>query len=128
MPQFDTFTFTSQLFWVFLSFSFLYLTFSFYLLPALAVTLKVRSRKRKNSFLSDDVNYLILKEGKLPPFSFEFAFNSFSLNSSHENNVLLFEKAILEDFKNKKISKLSDLLYLKVILSILKMSMSRTNY
>lgn len=111
MPQFDTFTFLSQLFWVFLSFSFLYLTFSFYLLPVLAVTLKVRSRKHKNSFLSDDVNSLILKEGKLSikPFFFDFAFNCFSLNSSHENNILLFEKTILKDFNNKKISKLIDL-------------------
>jgi len=45
MPQFDTFSFFSQLFWVFLGFLFLYLLICFYLLPALAVTLKVRKYK-----------------------------------------------------------------------------------
>lgn len=42
MPQFDIFSFFSQLFWVFFGFAFLYFTFSFVLLPALASTLKVR--------------------------------------------------------------------------------------
>ena len=45
MPQFDIFSFFSQLFWVFLGISFLYLLFCFYLLPALAITLKIRKRK-----------------------------------------------------------------------------------
>ena len=45
MPQFDTFSFFSQLFWVFLGFTFLYLILSFYLLPAISSTLKVRKRK-----------------------------------------------------------------------------------
>jgi len=45
MPQFDTFSFFSQLFWVFLAFTTLYLLFSFYLLPALAAILKTRKRK-----------------------------------------------------------------------------------
>ena len=45
MPQFDTFSFFSQLFWVFVGFSYLYLLLSFYLLPAFAVVLKVRARK-----------------------------------------------------------------------------------
>ena len=45
MPQFDTFSFFSQLFWVFFGFITLYLLFCFYLLPALATVLKVRKRK-----------------------------------------------------------------------------------
>ncbi len=45
MPQFDTFSFFSQLFWVFLAFSYLYLVLSFYLLPAFAAVLKIRSKK-----------------------------------------------------------------------------------
>jgi len=45
MPQFDTFSFFSQLFWVFLAFTTLYLLLSFYLLPALAAILKIRKRK-----------------------------------------------------------------------------------
>jgi hypothetical protein len=45
MPQFDIFSFFSQLFWVFLGFTLLYLLFSFYLLPSLAAILKIRKRK-----------------------------------------------------------------------------------
>ena len=45
MPQFDTFSFFSQLFWVFLGFLFLYLVICFYLLPSLAAILKIRKRK-----------------------------------------------------------------------------------
>ena len=45
MPQFDIFSFFSQLFWVFVGFVLLYLTLTFYLLPALATTLKIRKRK-----------------------------------------------------------------------------------
>jgi|MDTD01.1.fsa_nt_gb hypothetical protein len=45
MPQFDTFSFFSQLFWVFLGFITLYLMFTFSLLPALAAILKIRKRK-----------------------------------------------------------------------------------
>lgn len=45
MPQFDTFSFLSQLFWVFLFFLFFYLLICFYLLPAIAAILKTRKRK-----------------------------------------------------------------------------------
>ena len=45
MPQFDTFSFFSQLFWVFAGFLFFYLAICFYLLPALSSILKVRKRK-----------------------------------------------------------------------------------
>ena len=45
MPQFDVFTFLSQLFWLFLFFSIFFVNFIYYLLPSLAVTLKVRRRK-----------------------------------------------------------------------------------
>lgn len=45
MPQFDIFSFFSQLFWVFFGFITLYLLFSFYLLPSLSAILKVRKRK-----------------------------------------------------------------------------------
>jgi hypothetical protein len=44
MPQFDTFAFFTQLFWVFFLFVFFYLLISLQLLPAIAVTLKVRKR------------------------------------------------------------------------------------
>lgn len=45
MPQFDIFSFFSQLFWVFLGFSYLYLVLCFYILPAFATILKVRAKK-----------------------------------------------------------------------------------
>jgi len=47
MPQFDIFSFFSQLFWVFLGFFTLYLLMCFCILPALATILKVRSNKLK---------------------------------------------------------------------------------
>jgi hypothetical protein len=45
MPQFDTFSFFSQLFWVFIGFSYLYLLLCFYILPAFAAVLKIRAKK-----------------------------------------------------------------------------------
>lgn len=64
MPQFDIFSFFSQLFWVFFGFITLYLIFSFSLLPALAAILKIRKRKlasQNNSnhdiIVSDTINY-----------------------------------------------------------------------
>ena len=65
MPQFDIFSFCSQLFWVFFGFIFLYLSLTFYLLPALATTLKIRKRKlvqtntiSQSSDLSNESNLL----------------------------------------------------------------------
>ena len=55
MPQFDIFSFFSQLFWVFLGISFLYLLFCFYLLPALAITLKIRKRKLANNASTNEL-------------------------------------------------------------------------
>jgi hypothetical protein len=45
MPQFDIFSFFSQLFWVFLGFILFYLILSSYLLPSLGSILKIRKRK-----------------------------------------------------------------------------------
>ena len=45
MPQFDTFSFFSQLFWVFIGFSYLYLLLCFYILPAFSAVLKIRAKK-----------------------------------------------------------------------------------
>jgi len=45
MPQFDTFSFFSQIIWVLIMFSYLYLMLCFYILPAFAATLKVRAKK-----------------------------------------------------------------------------------
>ena len=63
MPQFDIFSFFSQLFWVFLGFLLFYLLICFYLLPSLAAILKIRKRKLvqvstdQNSTLIADTNF-----------------------------------------------------------------------
>lgn len=44
MPQFDTLSFFSQLFWVFSIFLVLYIILVNYVLPSLAITLKVRKK------------------------------------------------------------------------------------
>jgi len=54
MPQFDTFSFLSQLFWVFSIFCLFYTALAYYLLPAVAITLKIR--RRKLSFLSPSLS------------------------------------------------------------------------
>ena len=48
MPQFDIFSFSSQLFWTFLSFSLLYFSLTYYLLPSVSITIKTRQRKITN--------------------------------------------------------------------------------
>lgn len=58
MPQFDIFSFFSQLFWVLIAFSYLYLALSFYILPAFAATLKIRTKKLSQLDLSSDANSL----------------------------------------------------------------------
>jgi hypothetical protein len=49
MPQFDIFSFFSQLFWLFVGFSYLYLLLRFYILPAFAAILKIRAKKLNQS-------------------------------------------------------------------------------
>jgi hypothetical protein len=66
MPQFDTFSFFSQLFWVFFGFITLYLLFCFYLLPALATILKVRKRKLNQiSSSSDSAGLVVDSQNKI---------------------------------------------------------------
>ena len=47
MPQFDLFTFSSQIFWALFFFILLYLSFAYYLIPSISATLKVRNRRLK---------------------------------------------------------------------------------
>jgi hypothetical protein len=75
MPQFDTFSFLSQLFWVFLSFLLFYLLICFYLLPAIAAILK--TRKRVLASVSSDLDsgwvistdFAMLVKASLDPIS-----------------------------------------------------------
>jgi hypothetical protein len=66
MPQFDTFSFFSQLFWVFFGFNFLYLSFCYYILPALSITLKIRAKK-----ISDTNNSNSIMDLASPQLSFD---------------------------------------------------------
>ena len=61
MPQFDTFSFFSQLFWVFIAFTYLYLSLCLYLLPAFAAVLKIRAKKLSQTELSATSNELVNK-------------------------------------------------------------------
>jgi hypothetical protein len=56
MPQFDIFSFFSQLFWVFLGFILLYLSISLYILPSVAAILKVRKRKLLQSSTNESTS------------------------------------------------------------------------
>jgi len=59
MPQFDTFSFFSQLFWVFLAFSYLYLVLCFYILPAFATVLKLRAKKLSQTDVNSDTTAVV---------------------------------------------------------------------
>jgi F0F1-type ATP synthase membrane subunit b/b' len=63
MPQFDTFSFFSQLFWVFVGFLLLYLSICFYLLPALGSILKIRKRKLAQVSTSGESVALVANSG-----------------------------------------------------------------
>ena len=105
MPQFDTFSFFSQLFWVFLFFFLFYSALSYYLLPAIAITLKIR--RRKLSFSSKDqlsssvlasnsdlISFINLSFDKLPK---EVVLNDENkLNTTNSSNLSLADIVHLE--------------------------------
>ena len=80
MPQFDIFSFFSQSFWVFSCFTFLYLSFTYYVLPMVAITLKVRKRKLVYSSEKNSNEKHALK----------LFFDTFSPNYSKVVNRVLF--------------------------------------
>jgi len=93
MPQFDTFSFFSQLFWVFLAFTTLYLLLSFYLLPALAAILKIRKRKlaaqtmsTSNAVATDNVSVTTESTNSLVS-SLSAKIRSFETNVSQSVNL-----------------------------------------
>jgi hypothetical protein len=71
MPQFDKFSFLSQLFWVFLTFGFFYFFLSYYLLPSVSAILKVRKCKLLPAVLQEiSVNTDVMQKHLCPPFLF----------------------------------------------------------
>jgi len=60
MPQFDLFTFSSQIFWALFFFTLLYLSLAYYLIPSISATLKVRNRRLKLQNGSSQTSSVIL--------------------------------------------------------------------
>jgi len=77
MPQFDLFSYSSQLFWLFLLLTFLYLYFNYILLPSIAVVLKVRK------FILNSSKFDIVT----PPSQSLFILTSSYLTSSNSSDV-----------------------------------------
>jgi hypothetical protein len=87
MPQFDIFSFFSQLFWVFFGFIFLYLTLTFYLLPALATTLKVRKQKLAQIEVKSNSSTLVTESNLLIDSTKAFISNFNSKISAIDSNL-----------------------------------------
>jgi hypothetical protein len=87
MPQFDIFSFFSQLFWVFLGFLTFYLLICFYLLPAIAAILKIRKRKLAQVSSSADIsaaidtNFTVFTKALMDSVSIKL--NSATVSSDH---------------------------------------------
>ena len=123
MPQFDIFTFSSQIFWALLFFTLLYLSFAYYLVPSISATLKVRSRRLKlqenssQTFLAVSSENTQLDVALIQCFikpslalsypidcSYKFLFkplNFMAFNNSLWVSVINF--TISNDFKNKRL-------------------------
>jgi len=91
MPQFDTFSFFSQLFWVFVGFLLLYLAICYYLLPALGSILKIRKRKLAQVTSSSEsvalvANNLLIESTKQTLSSFNTKFASLVNDASSSDS------------------------------------------
>jgi len=93
MPQFDTFSFLSQLFWVFLSFLIFYLLVCFYLLPAIAAILKTRKRKLAqvssslDSTLTINTNFSVIVKAVLDNITAKLTSLTSSVNPAVTSNI-----------------------------------------
>ena len=120
MPQFDLFTFTSQIFWALFFFTLLYLSFTHYLIPSISATLKVRKRRlqlqessstNEVSNLSSDLLGSALERCFMKPSfvisddnSYNTAFkapNSLAFNNKLWN--ITAQYAVYNDLKNKRL-------------------------
>lgn len=68
MPQFDTFSFFSQLFWTLSFFLLFFLSANYYLLPALTATLKIR-KKVSSSYTLIEPNASVFNLNKNEKFA-----------------------------------------------------------
>lgn len=85
MPQFDTFSFFSQIFWALSFFLLFFLSTSYYLLPAIGITLKVRKRNTSvgSALLSDTNNVFDTIKTLGPAFNDIFSNNTVNLLDSN---------------------------------------------
>jgi len=118
MPQFDIFSFFSQIFWVFLGFISLYLLLTFYLLPSLSTILKIRKRKlsqitssSNSTSLSDTNTDVIFTNigGWSNISTIQSSILASSLFNNYESNSLQFSilKAKIETFRKYKTTMLT---------------------
>ena len=110
MPQFDTFTYFSQVTWVFFLFGIVYIAISYSLSPITATILKVRklkfldikrssflsnekSSKPENGFVQHDSNFdmipLNLQKFKLNFGGNKFDWNTFTSETFFSNNFII---------------------------------------
>jgi hypothetical protein len=87
MPQFDIFSFFSQLFWVFVGFLLLYLSICFYLLPALGSILKIRKRKLAQVTTKTDGTTLMSNSSFLEAAKHNLSSFNVKLNSLTNDNI-----------------------------------------
>jgi hypothetical protein len=118
MPQFDIFSFFSQLFWVFLGFISLYLLLTFYLLPSLSTILKIRKRKlaqvststSSTSLSEADSNTIFTNTAEWSNIAgVQASILTNSLFTNYESNSLKFSvlKAKVETFRKYKVTLLN---------------------
>jgi hypothetical protein len=113
MPQFDTFSFLSQLFWVFLAFLIFYLLICFYLLPAIAAILKTRKRKlaqissNLDSALTVNTDFTMLTKASLDTINTKLVSlldssnnSGVSTNITKRLNVFSLKSESVRDFHN----------------------------
>jgi hypothetical protein len=89
MPQFDTFSFFSQLFWVFFIFFIFYFSICFFILPSLASTLKTRNLFLANYNGSSSIVSLGSKSQTALDGSSQLIDNLITLNYSGYDNIFL---------------------------------------
>ena len=124
MPQFDIFSFFSQLFWVFLGFLTFYLLICFYLLPAIAAILKIRKRKlaqvssSADTSAAIDTNFTVLTKALMDSVSIKL--NSATVSSDHSGmssnlvkslSLLSLKTESLRDFSLAVFTQITFLLY-----------------
>ena len=118
MPQFDNFSFFSQIFWTLLFFLLFYLVLNYYLLPAIAISLKVRKR-----FITIENSVSTIEDTTMK--SALIKLESFFSKSYFVNNKDFFASK-LTNLKSKETSNLSIIFIKGKATNFLKANFSKT--